>query len=376
MQVHNIRIRAHFLAKWRQQGAARMKWLQRRVILHFSKGPMLKAFFHWDELISSFAEDNAMHRCSLEFAQFRRLKRSETFEPQTKLEAPPRLDPMFLFELDEEGKRFFPYWNLRVSSDGQAQALVLLLKSIRAAAKFFWLCVDLWAAFARSQALELMVTVVVSLNTISMAMEHSRQSVVGQLWGAGEEGDRRHLAFHLYIQYLNIAFIAVFLWELFVKLVGLGPKLYFSDPMNLFDFFLVVVSSAEIDVILTSVRCMRAASSMVTCEGNGSGLTSLRALRLLRLVRVFRNLRVIQEQIRILVKLVLSIANIFAIYFLFCLMFALLGQALFGATMQEAVQETVNVGMGSKAESTSEEEARHIAMEAVPGDQNDSAAND
>lgn len=48
---------------------------------------------------------------------------------------------------------------------------------------------------------------------------------------------------------LNMGFYIIFVFEMIIKLLGLGIKEYFNDKFNAFDFVIVVISS--IDVALT-----------------------------------------------------------------------------------------------------------------------------
>ena len=47
---------------------------------------------------------------------------------------------------------------------------------------------------------------------------------------------------------INLGFTIIFLLEADIKLIGMGPKRYFADDWNKFDFFVVVASM--IDLIL------------------------------------------------------------------------------------------------------------------------------
>jgi len=48
------------------------------------------------------------------------------------------------------------------------------------------------------------------------------------------------------IYYINFVFFGVFLIEMIIKHIGLGYKSYFKETSNVFDFVIVVVSTADI----------------------------------------------------------------------------------------------------------------------------------
>lgn len=48
---------------------------------------------------------------------------------------------------------------------------------------------------------------------------------------------------------INLSFYGIFVFEMTVKICGLGFKHYFKDKFNSFDFFIVIISS--LDVALT-----------------------------------------------------------------------------------------------------------------------------
>ena len=45
-----------------------------------------------------------------------------------------------------------------------------------------------------------------------------------------------------------------FFFEMVVKIIGLGPKEYVRDKFNIFDGFIVIVSTVEYIIDLTSVN--------------------------------------------------------------------------------------------------------------------------
>lgn len=121
---------------------------------------------------------------------------------------------------------------------------------------------------------------------------------------------------------LNWIFTVSFTMEFAMKVIAFG-KLYFYDSLNIFDFFIVMTSWAEIFI-----------------KGGGSSSTSvlrmLRVLRLARLLKVIRMSRSIAATRIILTVLVAMLPTLQYIGLLVMLMsfvFAILGMGLFGGQM-------------------------------------------
>jgi hypothetical protein len=73
----------------------------------------------------------------------------------------------------------------------------------------------------------------------------------------------------------NIFFFSIFLVELIIKFIGMGPKLYAKDQFNLFDAFVVLISI--VDLILN-----------YSVDSSAGGASAISALRAFRLVRIFK----------------------------------------------------------------------------------------
>ena len=71
-------------------------------------------------------------------------------------------------------------------------------------------------------------------------------------------------------------FMYIFVAEAVLKIIGLGPTLYFRDNWNKFDFFLVVVS-LSVDVTISALKVAK-------------NLKSAKSLRILRLSKSQRSL--------------------------------------------------------------------------------------
>merc|ERR1719359_371350 len=68
------------------------------------------------------------------------------------------------------------------------------------------------------------------------------------------------------IYYIGMVFLAIFVVEMGIMLIALGPKGYVMNPVTCFDGFVVIVSIIEL------------------VAGGGGGLKALRTLRLFRVL--------------------------------------------------------------------------------------------
>jgi len=115
---------------------------------------------------------------------------------------------------------------------------------------------------------------------------------------------------------INHAFLVIFTFEFFVKLLGLGWGIYTRDSANLFDFFLVTVACLEIIIINFNIK-----------------LKVLQTFRILRLLRVFKLARVwtgLQSILKTMWSTFKSIGYFYLLMSLFLLMFTVLGMEIFG----------------------------------------------
>ena len=77
----------------------------------------------------------------------------------------------------------------------------------------------------------------------------------------------------------NIFFFSVFLLEMLIKFIGMGPRIYAKDQFNLFDAFVVLISI--VDLILNY--------SVDTSAGGASAISALRAFRLVRIFKLAKS---------------------------------------------------------------------------------------
>ncbi|XP_041912693.1 voltage-dependent R-type calcium channel subunit alpha-1E isoform X8 [Alosa sapidissima] len=141
----------------------------------------------------------------------------------------------------------------------------------------------------------------VALNTLCVAIVHHDQPE----W----------LSILLY--YAEFLFLGLFLMEMFLKMYGLGPRLYFHSSFNCFDCGVIVGSILE--VLWGFFR-----------PGMSFGISVLRALRLLRIFKITKYWASLRNLVVSLMNSMKSIISLLFLLFLFIVVFALLGMQLFG----------------------------------------------
>lgn len=126
------------------------------------------------------------------------------------------------------------------------------------------------------------------------------------------------------LDFIDHIFVVVFLLEAIVKLVVYGPKKYFSDPWNIFDFVIVFVSLPSLLHYLGMALI--------------PNTSFLKILRLFRLIRIAKFIRFIPHMEMIINGLVRAIkASVFVLIALLFLniIFALFTCHFYGALVPE-----------------------------------------
>ncbi|XP_052673838.1 voltage-dependent calcium channel type A subunit alpha-1-like isoform X25 [Crassostrea angulata] len=156
----------------------------------------------------------------------------------------------------------------------------------------------------KSQPFYWTVIVLVFLNTVCTASEHYGQP-------------KWHEEF---LYYTEFVFLGLFIFEMLIKMYGLGVRIYFQSSFNIFDCGVIIVSIIE--VIWSYYK-----------DGASFGISTLRALRLLRVFKVTRYWSSLRNLVVSLLSSMRSIVSLLFLLFLFILIFALLGMQLFGGEM-------------------------------------------
>merc|ERR1719483_1270149 len=146
------------------------------------------------------------------------------------------------------------------------------------------------------------VIVLVFLNTCTVAVEHYNQPE----WLTE------------FLFYCEFVFLALFVFEMGVRMYALGLVAYFQSAFNRFDCIVICGSLFEEVWIIYGDRA------------GSFGISALRALRLLRVFKVTKYWSSLRNLVVALMNAISSILSLLLLLFLFIFIFALLGMQLFG----------------------------------------------
>jgi voltage-dependent calcium channel L type alpha-1D len=130
------------------------------------------------------------------------------------------------------------------------------------------------------------------------------------------------------LDYINYFFAVVFALECILKIIALGPKIYFTDTGNAFDFFIVITT-----IVSTVV-------SIYLDLDFGASTTFIRALRISRVFKFIRLAKQLKIMFETLVVTIPSLTNVGGLLLLFLYMFSVLGVFLFA---EVKLQENLNI---------------------------------
>lgn len=150
------------------------------------------------------------------------------------------------------------------------------------------------------------MTLTIVINAVIMSLDHYPQTK----------------AYSRLINRLNQMFSWIFTAEMIIKLLGLGIKEYVRDKFNLFDAFIVILSS--VDNIM-----------FYTMGGNasGGGVIILRSIRLLRVFKLARNWKSLRVLISKMINTLPNLASFGLLLFVFLIVFVILGLQFFSCTV-------------------------------------------
>ncbi|KAI4897855.1 hypothetical protein NFI96_027596, partial [Prochilodus magdalenae] len=155
----------------------------------------------------------------------------------------------------------------------------------------------------KTQAFYWTVLSLVGLNTLCVAVVHYDQPEL--------------LSDFLCLVYAEFIFLGLFMFEMLIKMYGLGTRPYFHSSFNCFDCAVIVGSIFE--VVWAVIK-----------PGTSFGISVLRALRLLRIFKVTKYWASLRNLVVSLLNSMKSIISLLFLLFLFIVVFALLGMQLFG----------------------------------------------
>ena len=157
--------------------------------------------------------------------------------------------------------------------------------------------------FVNSQFFENLMTIAVAINTVVLALDHHGIS----------QSDEDTLTT------MNFYFTIIFICEMGLKLIGLGPINYLKEKMNHLDGMVVLLSIFELAFL-----------------SGGGALSAFRAVRIMRTFRVLRVARLLKSMqsmqiiIDVIRKSISSFLYLALLLLLFIFIYALLGMQTFG----------------------------------------------
>lgn len=161
---------------------------------------------------------------------------------------------------------------------------------------------------------EIIIVICILLNTISLSLDKYPRILIFIL--LANEG------LVTISEYINFVLTIVFMVELILKLVGMGPILYCRDAFNIFDAIIVGISIVELSISPPSFISK-------TGNTNSSGISALRTLRLFRLFKLARSWKSLQNLLRTLGKSVEDIINFLVLLIIYMFVEALIGMNFF-----------------------------------------------
>ncbi|KAL3308986.1 Voltage-dependent N-type calcium channel subunit alpha-1B, partial [Cichlidogyrus casuarinus] len=170
-----------------------------------------------------------------------------------------------------------------------------------------------------SSPFEYYIMVMIALNTLILMMKYYNPDTEKPT-SRMEKNDnpiQKYQSYCAALVFLNMAFTIIFTIEFLLKIIAFGPKNYFRDPGNIFDFVTVIGSVS--DILLNDYNASKAI--------NLGFLKLFRAARLIKLLRQVYNIRILLwtfvQSFKALPYVCLLIAMLFFI-------FAIIGMQIFG----------------------------------------------
>ena len=159
------------------------------------------------------------------------------------------------------------------------------------------------------------ITATICLNTIQMVADVHDQS-------------RCTVAMFFY---MNLCFTVIFVLEAAIKILGLGPRWYFVDAWNTFDFTVVVFSilTLILDGLAGNHDCVQQPPELDPILTQLSKMGILRAIRILRVFRLVRRVQGIRDLLGTLIRSLPSLGSVAGLLILMMAIFAVLGVNLF-----------------------------------------------
>lgn len=153
----------------------------------------------------------------------------------------------------------------------------------------------------KSQTFYWAVIIAVFLNSLVLAVEHYNEPEY----------------ITIFLNRANYFFLALFTFEMLLKIYSNGFHGYWLSLFNRYDFFVVISSLLEVSITIPT-------------KMPPIGISVLRCVRLLRIFKVTRYWQSLKNFVDALINSIKSIASLLLLLSLFILIFALLGMQIFG----------------------------------------------
>lgn len=120
----------------------------------------------------------------------------------------------------------------------------------------------------------------------------------------------------------------LFVLEMLCKILGFGPKLYFYDKFNRFDFTIVIVSLVEMIYDLSSTISNR--------KGIVSAFRAFRMIRIFKLARSWKSFQIMIIKIGNTIK---DVANYSVLLLIVMFTYSLLGMEFYANSIKVDIKE-------------------------------------
>ncbi len=142
------------------------------------------------------------------------------------------------------------------------------------------------------------------------------------------------------LENLNFMFFFIFLFEVLIKLTGLGFSAFFYDGFNIFDLIIILISCVDsIFKIILAVSL----SQMESNRAIKSALSTIRAFRLLRIFKLATTWKKFKELLLTIWKTLKDISTFTLLLTLFTYIYALLGMELFAFGVKKTSDDKIDM---------------------------------
>jgi hypothetical protein len=157
------------------------------------------------------------------------------------------------------------------------------------------------------------------------------------------------------IEIANLVFYCIFVLEMVLKLIGLGVRGYCKESFNVFDGFIVILSTVEVALFY---------SGDSSGFSSGGAISAFRAFRLLRLFKLARTWTSLKNILQTMQNTLFDISYFSILMMLFITIYALLGMEFFAHRLKFDDSYEVVEGGGGRSPRVNFDDFFH-AFEAI-----------